>query len=162
VDRFEANKRRFGEPILAQANRFQVILDDPEIADLGQWEKCTGLQVTFETYPVEEGGVYDHEIALPKKMKYSPITLVRAVNPKDTPRVKQWLTKQVRDHKGGQVTITVYDHHLGGIGEKAEPVASWELRNARPKEWKCEALDAGGSKVLRETLIFLHEGFLET
>jgi phage tail-like protein len=144
---------------LAQANRFKVVLDDPDIRDLGRWEKCTGLAVSFETYPFKEGGTYDHEIQLPKSIKYSPITLARAVNPQDSSKVKLWLGKQVRDHKGDSVTISVYDHTLGGDGQS--PVASWTLRNARPKDWKCEALDAKGSKVLIETLTFIHEGFLE-
>jgi phage tail-like protein len=150
-----------GEQVFAQANRFKVVLDDTDIRDLGHWEKCTGLAVSFVPYDVKEGGINDYEVVLLKGVKYPPITLVRAVTPKDTPKVQQWLAKQVRDHKGDNVTISVYDHHLGGSGSPV-PVASWELRNARPKDWKCEALDAKGSKVLVETLVFIHEGFLDT
>jgi phage tail-like protein len=139
---------------LAQANRFKVELDDGDIKDLGMWQKVDGLAVTLKTKPVKAGGNYDYVMHLPDRVEYPKITLTRAIDQSDSARVQRYLSKQSRELKGNGVTISVYDHHY------TSPLMSWSLRNAKPTEWKCITLDAGGSKVAVETLSFVHEGFL--
>jgi phage tail-like protein len=144
---------------LGHANRFKVVLDDGDVKDLGMWQKCDGLEVEFKTKEVKDGGHYEHSYYLPEMVVYKPVTLTRALAKDDSPKVQRWLAKQARDLKGNGLTITVYDHTLGGEGHT--PVASWSLRNAKPTDWKCVTLDVGSSKVAVETLKFVHEGFLE-
>jgi phage tail-like protein len=140
---------------LGQSNRFRVKLDDGDVKDLGMWQKCDGLSVQFKTKEVKDGGNYEHSYYLPEMVVYKPITLTRALSKDDTPKVQRWLGRQSRDLKGNGVTIEVFDHHY------ESPVASWSLRNAKPTDWKCVALDVGSSKIAVETLTFVHEGFLE-
>jgi phage tail-like protein len=144
---------------LGQANRFRVELDDGDIKDLGMWQKVDGLAVTFKTKKVNAGGNYEHSMYLPEMVEYKPVTLTRAIDKNDTAKVKRYLGKQARELTGDGVTISVYDHTYGGDGKA--PLISWSLRNAKPTDWKCITLDAGGSKVAVETLTFVHEGFLD-
>jgi hypothetical protein len=52
------------------------------------------------------------------------------------------------------VTIQLMDSTGYGV------VIEWELRNAQPKKWSINNMDAGASQVSVETLEFEHEGFL--
>jgi phage tail-like protein len=143
--------------VLGLSNRFHVTMDD---IDLGAWGQCHGLEVTFDAKPVPQGGVYDYEQLLPEQMKYSPITLQRAVNAKDSMQLQGWLAGQIdkwmhavnaKEGSGAKITLYAAD---------ASPVMSWSLRGVYPSKWSGPKLDALTSGIAMEELTFTHQGFL--
>ena len=70
--------------------------------------------------------------------------------------MRDWLNKNAwtQDSTRGGITITLYDSF-------GEPILEWDLKNAVPKSWSINAMDAGASQVAIETLELEHQGFLE-
>lgn len=151
----QAMFRKYG-----MAMRFKVTIDD---LPLGHWASCEGLKVDFTTESVKNGGHYDYEPALPASLKYSAITLKRAMIQSDSDQVMQWLrtvAAQWTDYdgtsdpyQGGTAQITLLDVYGG-------TVQGWNLRGVRPSSWSGPALTAEQSKVAVETLVIEHQGFL--
>jgi phage tail-like protein len=141
------------EMIFGQANRFQVVVDDGDVKDLGRWEKCDGLSVTFKKKEVKEGDTYSHVHYLMERVNWDKIKLVRAINPNDTQKVFRWMQKKARDMTPCTAAITVLDHAL-------QPVFTWTLEGVYPEQWSVPGLDAGSGKIAREQLTLVHQGFL--
>ena len=143
--------------MLGLVTRFHVSVDG---VDLGGWGRCSGLSVDFKSTVVVEGGDYQHRTYLPDRIEYPPITLQRAMNSQDTPKVQAWLSGRANSWMtaassggGGTATITLFD-------SKAAKVASWTLRNVYPSKWDGPELDARTLGVAIESLQLVHEGFL--
>ena len=139
--------------------RFRVVVDD---IDLGGWATCRGLQVNFESKPVNEGANYEYQPILPERITYPPIVLTRAMTKRDSAQVQQWLSQVVSkwydstspsDYSARTARITLLDAY--GV-----EVASWSLRSIYPKRWTGPDLNAKSSDVAVETLELVHEGFL--
>jgi phage tail-like protein len=84
------------------------------------------------------------------------VKLIRAACD-DTKTVKSWLDTNSWTYtkSRSQVAITLFD----STGEMPG-INTWELKNAIPKKWAINSMDAGASQVSIETLEFEHEGFL--
>jgi phage tail-like protein len=143
--------------MLGLVTRFHVSVDG---VDLGGWARCSGLSVDFKPEPWYEGGDYQHPTYLPGQLEYPPITLQRAMNAQDTPRVQAWLSSKAQSWVnanssggGGTAQITLFD-------ARAQKVASWSLRNVYPSKWDGPELDARTLGVAIESLQLVHEGFL--
>lgn len=166
--------------ILGLQNRFLVIVDG---INLGGWGKCTGLKVDFNPVKLLEGGNYNNENILPGQVKYSDITLERAIEPASSAIVQKWLAGRVN----GWVNAPGSAHGLlaqgmnavgslfgagdiggaaGSTGEitlcsaEGKPLISWSLRNVYPFSWSGPDLDALSVGIAREKLVLCHEGFL--
>jgi phage tail-like protein len=137
------------------ANRFTVVVDQGAY-DLGSWQKCEGLDVSWEMSEFRSGDAGNMRWFFPANTKYKPIKLMRALTAQDSPKVRDWLNKNAwtQDATRGSITITAHDSF-------GEPVLSWELKNALPKSHSVNNFDAGGSSVTVETLEIEHEGFLD-
>lgn len=143
--------------VLGLNNRFHVKMDD---IDLGAWGACKGLEVDFGPKPIEQGGIYDYEVFLPGQVKYTPISLQRAINPQDSMRVQSWLRTQIEKWvhganagSGSTGAITLYS-------SDTVPVMTWSLRGVYPSKWSGPELDATTAGIAKETLTFVHQGFL--
>lgn len=143
--------------MLGLNNRFHVSIDG---IDLGAWGACDGLVVDFKPEEQKQGGIYDYVAYLPGQMKYSPITLRRAINPQDSAKVQAWLASMVNSWvhnanagSGGTATITLFS-------AEAKPVMAWTLRNTFPSKWTGPKLDAMTAGIAMEQLEVVHEGFL--
>lgn len=142
------------------AMRFDVWVDG---LGLGQWASCEGLKVEFTTEPVKNGGHYDYEAVLPAAVKYSPVTLRRAMIKSDSDKVLAWLREVARKwtdydgtgdtYQGGTARITLLDVYGG-------TVEAWNLHGVRPSSWSGPVLNAKQSEVAIETLVIEHQGFL--
>lgn len=140
--------------------RFKVSVDG---LSLGHWASCEGLKVEFATEPIKNGGHYDYEAALPLTVKYSPVTLKRAMMKSDSDKVLAWLRKIAAQwtnydgtggtYQGGTAQITLLDIYSG-------TVQTWVLRGVRPSSWSGPALNAKQAEVAVETLVIEHQGFL--
>ncbi len=143
--------------LLALTARFHVSVDG---VDLGGWARCQGLEVKFQPEFQKEGGNYHYETVLPGSIKYTPVTLQRAINKDDTAKVLSWLRSRASDWVdarksggGGTAQITLFD-------AKGVEAAKWTLHNVYPDSWKGPDLDAGTLGVALEQLVLVHEGFL--
>jgi phage tail-like protein len=137
------------------ANRFGVVVDQGNF-DLGSWQKCEGLDVTFEMPEFRAGDQGNMRWFFPANTKYKPIKLLRAATKDDSAKVREWLNKNAWTQSAtrGSITIALYDSF-------AEKILDWTLRNALPKSWNVTTMDAGASQVAIETLEIEHEGWLE-
>jgi phage tail-like protein len=145
------------DTMLALTARFHVSVDG---VDLGGWARCNGLEVKFQPTTQQDGGNYQYETVLAGSIKYSNVTLQRAINSADTAKVLSWLRERasswVDGHKsggGGTAQIILFD-------ARAKEVARWMLRNVYPDSWTGPDLDAGTLGVALEKLVLVHEGFL--
>jgi phage tail-like protein len=134
------------------AMRFQVTLGGD--INLGYWQACDGLSVDFDPVPREEGGNNDYAYYLPGQVKYTEVTLKRAVTKQHSPTVLTWLKSMVDADEGQTMTIDL-------LGADGTSVMKWSLRNVLPKKWTGPSLNAGTSAIAIETLSVVHEGFLE-
>lgn len=145
------------DTMLALTTRFHVSVDG---VDLGGWARCQGLEVKFNPEMQHDGGNYQYETVLPGAIKYTTVTLQRAINADDTEKVQAWLrtraSQWVDAHSsggGGTAQISLFDAH-------AKKVATWTLRGVYPDSWKGPDLDAGTLGIATEQLVLVHEGFL--
>ena len=137
------------------ANHFHVKIDTSPF-DLGTWQKCEGLDVTWDIADFRAGDQANMRWYFPGNTKYKPIKLLRAANADDSKLVHKWLntTAWQQDKARGTMAITLFDS-FGKV------ILTWNLRNAMPKAWNIATMDAGASQVAIETLEIDHEGFLE-
>ncbi|MFK0238350.1 phage tail protein [Streptomyces vinaceus] len=150
------------DSMLGMVMRFTVTVDG---IDLGGWSSCRGLGVQFEHEELEVGANYEYNVLLPKRLKYSSITLQRAMNAEDSAKVAAWL-RRVRDDwyssdsgdgfPGSSATIVLLDAR----NDLSTPVYKWTLERVFPKSWKGPDLDAAGNGIAIESLELAHEGFL--
>lgn len=166
--------------VLGLTARFLVSVDG---VDLGGWGRCSGLSVDFSPEPIAEGGNYDYQPILPGTLKWSPITLERAMTAADSTKVQQWLSGRVQNwvhaassgHGALEQGINALSNMIGagnvvsGAGGTAQitlcdptgtPLITWQLRNVYPSKWEGPSLDAMTAGIAMEKLTLVHEGFL--
>jgi phage tail-like protein len=137
------------------ANRFAVTVD-PGSYNLGSFQKAEGLDVTWDMPDYRAGDGGNQRWYFPANTKYTSVKLVRAVSD-DSLAVRDWLNSNSFTFGKARclVTIDLYDSTL------TKKMLTWVLRNAQPKKWSVNNMDAGASQVSLETLEFEHEGFLD-
>jgi phage tail-like protein len=155
--------------LLGLAMRFDVVIDG---YNLGSWNSCKGLSVSFKHEKVAELGEHTYNTYIPGRVEYPVVTLQRAMVKGDWERTKGWLEVVAAapwlaadnpmadvagdlglELGGSSAKITLRDASLA-------EVATWELQAAMPQAWKGPAFDANGKAVAIETLELIHEGFL--
>jgi phage tail-like protein len=144
------------QSVIGLANRFKVKVI-PGGYDLGSWQKCEGLDVTWDMPEYRGGDMGNFRVFFPGNTKYSTVKLMRAASASDTPTVQKWLEKNqfhYTDSRATAIDVTLCD-------SAGSPIHVWALRNAQPKKWSVNSMDAGASQVSIETLELEHEGFLE-
>ncbi len=130
--------------------RFLVVVDG---LDLGGWSKCDGIGVTMKLHDYKPFGENNFTPVLPDRLEYSAITLTRAVNDKDSPKLLAWLGSRANKAASGTGAIVV-------LGTDRKPVMTYQLRGVYPSAYKGPSLDAGTKSIATETLTLAHEGFL--
>ena len=140
--------------LIGSANRFLVSII-PDNFSLGSWQKVDGLDVTWDMPDYRAGDGGNARWYFPANTKYTSVKLIRAACDQSH-LVRDWLNLNSFNHSGSRsnVLIKLFDA-TGGTA-----MVEWELRNAQPKKWSINSMDAGASAVSVETLEFEHEGFL--
>jgi phage tail-like protein len=138
------------------ANRFKVTVD-PGSHDLGSFQKCEGLDVTWDMPDYRAGDGGNARWFFPANTKYTSVKLIRAVSD-DSQLVRTWLDQNSFAFSSQRLLVTI---ELFDSTGKPPALLTWVLRNAQPKKWSINNMDAGASQVSVETLEFEHEGFLE-
>ena len=131
-------------------SRFVVSVDG---INLGGWSKVDGLKVSFKHYDYKPLGHNGFLPVLPDRLDYGDVTLTRAINDVDSPKVQRWLAERAGGTADGTGGIAL-------LGPDFEPVIMWNLRGVYPVEWSAQAFDANGKTIALEVLKLAHEGFL--
>ena len=128
--------------------RFTVTIDG---LSLGDWTKCDGLSIEYETKDYQEGGENSFTHRLAGRAKYQNIKLTRPID-KDTGKVAAWLASVASAPKRSTAEIQLLD--AGGT-----KVTSWKLAGVYPAKWSGPTLDTGTNQVALEVLELVHNGF---
>ena len=134
----------------ALALRFKVTIDGQH--ELGNWQKCEGLNVEYDIQEYREGGQNGYVHRLPGRAKYENVKLTRPVDDA-TMSVAGWLASIQLRVVRGTAQITVLD-------PSGEELAEWILVEVFPVRWSGPSLDVNGNQVAMETLELVHNGFL--
>jgi phage tail-like protein len=132
------------------ALRFKVTIDAQH--ELGNWQKCEGLNVEYDIQEYREGGQNGFVHRLPGRAKYENVKLTRPVD-SATMAVASWLASNQTQLVRGTAQITVLD-------PSGAEVANWVLAEVYPVRWSGPSLDVNGNQVAMETLELVHNGFL--
>lgn len=143
------------QSMIGLANRFKVKVVEQSSYDLGSWQKCDGLDVTWDVPDFRAGDAGNSRWFFPANTKYSTIKLTRAATAEDTVKVKTWLDTNSFKQSATRGIITI---EL--MSSEYSSIHIWELRAALPRKWSINSMDAGASQVAIETLEIDHEGFL--
>lgn len=139
----------FGQ--VGMIHRFYVQIDSAEY-NLGEWNKASGLQVTWQKIEFRFGDRNQIWVA-PGTPSYEKISLSRAAC-SDSQTVQKWLITVSRNNKPLCGGIQMLDFHGAAVVE-------WKLKEFFPISWKIDGFEAGTSKAAIETLDLVHTGFLD-
>lgn len=132
--------------------RFRVSLGDVAGKKIGWFTECTGLQVEWEVFSYDEGGLNDYSHKFRGRAKHQNLVLKRGVTYEDA--LLSWF-QQCRDHaERKDITVEL-------IGPDGKPVRTWQFMSAFPVKWQGPALNAGSANAATETLEIAHHGFKE-
>lgn len=139
----------FGQ--VGMTHRFYVQIDSATY-DLGDWNKVSGLQVTWEKVELRTGATNEIWIA-PGNAKYQNIKLARAAC-SDSQKVQTWLKSISRSNQPLSGVIQMVDF-------MGSSVVEWKLKEFFPIAWSIVDFEASGAKAAIETLDIAHTGFLD-
>lgn len=117
-------------------------LTDQDIA----FQSVSGLNVQVQTDTIKEGGENRFEHIVPVRTKASDLILKRGLVYENSP-VLNWMQMAIENFIFEPVDITVKL-----LGEDHQPLVTWKVFHAWPKNWKLDELNAESGKVLIETI----------
>lgn len=114
--------------------------------------EVSGLDVEIEPIVYREGSSPEyHDIQMPGRAKFGPITLKRGLFASDNEFFNWFNTKRLNNIQRRDLTISLLD-------ESHEPVAVWKVKNAWPTKVQSTDLKADGNEVAIESMELVHEG----
>lgn len=116
------------------------------------FQSVGGLSSEMQTETAKEGGENRFEHELPVRTKFTNLVLKRGVI-KDSSLIK-WCLNTFQ-----QLDIRPVDLEVKLLNEKHEPLMTWAVKQAWPKKWAIEDLNAMESKVLIESLELRYQYF---
>ncbi len=119
----------------------------------------SGIEVSYETEEVAEGGENRFVHRLPKQAKSPPLVLKRGVVTMDSV-LGEW----VGDTLNSNLTSSIVTQNLLVmlLGPDSIPLIAWAFSNAWPLKWKTDSLNSTENEVLFETLEFSYNFFIRT
>ncbi|WP_112242945.1 phage tail protein [Kribbella monticola] len=139
---------------------------DSVSTSLGYWSGCSGLGVELTPEgPVAEGGNHGTQRYLPGEIKYTKVTLERAMTAEGSAKVQRWLEAQVAGWAQGwpagpQRPVVI--ELRSGLGRQDRVIHKWVLNDAIPTSWTVPPFSTGsGGGIAIEKLTFVHSGFLK-
>jgi len=127
--------------------RFLVTIDG---LSLGDWTKCDGLSIEYETKDYQEGGENSFTHRLAGRAKYQNIKLTRPIDSRSG-EIATWVSSVATKLVRQTAQIRVMD--AGG-----STVVAWNLTGVYPTKWTGPSLDVGGNQIAYETLELAHTG----
>ncbi|HEV8283024.1 MAG TPA: phage tail protein [Chitinophagaceae bacterium] len=116
------------------------------------FQAVSGLSSELQTDSIKEGGENRFEHELPVRTKFPNLVLKRGVIT-DSSLIK-WCLNTFQS-----LEIRPVDLEIKLLNEEHEPLMTWSVKQAWPKKWSVEDLNAMESKVLIETLELRYQYF---
>ncbi len=130
------------------------------------FQSVGGLSVQVQTETWKEGGENRFEHTLPVRTKYSDLVLKRGLFRPTESEWTDWfkdtmelMSEPSSDRKKSKF-MTPRDIFIELLNEKHEPLATWTVVHAWPKNWKINDLNAERGEVLIESLELNYNYFL--
>ena len=115
----------------------------------------SGLSTALNMEPLFEGGENRFAHQLPNPPTYDPLVLKRGMLTDST--LIGWVSAAIEHFVFLPINLSVV--LLNGAHE---PLASWEVMNAKPKKWAVDPFNASDGKVLVETFELTYDYFRRT
>jgi len=116
------------------------------------FQSVSGLSAEMQTEMIREGGENRFEHELPVRTKFSNLVLKRGVIT-DSSLIK-WCLNSFQN-----LDIRPVDLEIKLLNEEHEPLMTWAVKQAWPKKWAVEDLNAMESKILIESLELRYQYF---
>lgn len=116
------------------------------------FQSVSGLTAEMQTETIKEGGENRFEHELPVRTKFSTLVLKRGVVI-DSSLIK-WCLNSFQN-----LEIRPVDLEIKLLNEEHDPLMTWSVKQAWPKKWSVEDLNAMDSKVLIESLELRYQNF---
>jgi len=116
------------------------------------FQSVSGLSSEMQTETHKEGGENRFEHELPVRTKFSNLVLKRGVIFDSS--VIKWCLNTFEN-----LQVRPVDIEVKLLNEKHEPLMTWAIKQAWPKKWSIEDLNAMDSKVLVESLELRYQYF---
>lgn len=131
--------------------KFYFSVDIGEFTDLA-FQEVSGLDIEADVIEYRHGNSPVHSvIKMPGLKKYADITLKKGVFTKDN-RFYDWLSQiSLNTYKRLTVIIRL-------LNEDTQPMMTWTLTNAWPKQVTSTDMNSQSSEAAIESIVFVHEG----
>ena len=116
------------------------------------FQAVSGLSSEMQTESIKEGGENRFEHELPVRTKFSNLVLKRGIIT-DSSLIK-WCLSTFQN-----LEVRPVDLEIKLLNEKHEPLMTWAVKQAWPKKWAVEDLNAMESKILIESLELRYQFF---
>jgi phage tail-like protein len=124
----------------------------PQVADDTRFQEVSGLEAEMEMESFTEGGQNRFTWQLPKRTRYSDITLKRGMFIK-SPLVA-WCRDALENFSFSPANLTI-----SLLNEQHEPVVSWYVINAIPKKWSVSNFNAEENSIVVESITLSYRYF---
>jgi phage tail-like protein len=116
------------------------------------FQSVSGLSAEMQTEMIKEGGENRFEHELPIRTKFPNLVLKRGVIT-DSSLIK-WCLNSFQN-----MDIRPVDLEVKLLNQEHEPLMTWSVKQAWPKKWSVEDLNAMDSKILIEALELRYQYF---
>jgi phage tail-like protein len=131
---------------------FLVVFAKAEASFDLRFQSVTGLDSTFDTETIKEGGENRFEHVLPTRRKYGPLVLKRGVLGPRSSGLTAWLKRTFDNEQPNETFEVIPTVIITLLGEDHLPLMYWTVNNVWPRSVKIGELNAERSEVLIETL----------
>ena len=130
---------------------FSVLFDGLP-AQQYSFKEVSGLEVEMEMESFTEGGQNRFTWQLPKRARYTEITLKRGKLSGSA--IVKWCRDAMENFVFQPVNITI-----SLLNEKHEPMQSWHVINAIPKKWAVSNFNAEENAIVIESITLSYQYF---
>jgi phage tail-like protein len=119
------------------------------------FQSVSGLNVQLQMETLKEGGENLFEHALPVRSKYSDLVLKRGIVTKGASKLTQWFQNAFENFE-----FKPWNFVVELLGEDHNPLITWKISHAIPKDWKVNDLNAERGEVLIESMTLSYSFFV--
>ena len=117
-----------------------------------RFQSVSGLDSSFETESIREGGENRFEHVLPVRRKFGPLVLKRGLLGPTTSGLSAWLKKTFDNDQPDEHFEVIETVTIKLLDEEHQPLLYWTINNVWPRSLKIGDLHAERGEVLIETL----------